>query len=350
MRAHRGDRVGGDRALLEGALEACQGLTGLGLRLRGRPKGQAGGADVVEVIAHGAPPVRFAGLARPALRAETLGAVADLAGGLPYPPLLAAPHVNPQAAERARELGIAFVDLAGNAHLRGPGLYVFVTGQRPAAKTRRHRTTQAFTPAGLRVVFALLVRPRLVAATYREIGAAAEVALGTVAAVLEGLVERGHLTPEGTAERRLLAPQRLAEEWVLLYPVRLRPKLVLGHFTAPDPGWWQTARFDPRRAVWGGEVAADKLTGRLKPARQTLYVRGKPDDTILANRLRPDERGDVEILEAFWTLDEGPEAGPEDVAPALLVYADLMATGDPRNVEVARLVRERHLRGVLGPA
>jgi hypothetical protein len=38
------------------------------------------------------------------------------------------------------------------------------------------------------------------------------------------------------------------------------------------------------------------------------------------------------------------------VAPALLVYADLMATGDPRNVEVARLVRERHLRGVLGPA
>ena len=97
-------------------------------------------------------------------------------------------------------------------------------------------------------------------------------------------------------------------------------------------------------------MAADRLTGRLKPGRQTLYVWGTPDDLILANRLRPDDKGEVEILEAFWTLDEGTEAGREDVAPALLVYADLMATGDPRNVEVARLVRERHLRGVLGPA
>ncbi len=350
MRAHRGDRAGGDRALLERALDACQRLTGLGLRLREQPKGHAAGADVVEVIAHGARPLRFTGLAQPALRAETLGAVADFARGLPYPPLLAAPHVNPQAADRARELGIAFVDLAGNAYLRGPGLYVFVTGQRPAAKARRYRTTQAFTPAGLRVVFALLQRPRLLAVTYREVAKATDVALGTVAAVLEGLVGRGHLTPEGTAERRLLAPQRLAEEWVLLYPVRLRPRLVVGRFTAPDPGWWQTARIHPGRAVWGGEVAADKLTGRLKPARQTLYVRGAPDEIVLANRLRPDDKGEVEILEAFWTLDEGPEAGPEDVAPALVVYADLMATGDPRNVEVARVVRERHLRGVLGPA
>ena len=77
---------------------------------------------------------------------------------------------------------------------------------------------------------------------------------------------------------------------------------------------------------------------------------GKPDDIILANRLRPDDKGEVEIPEAFWTLGEGPGTGPEDVAPALLVYADLMAAGDPRNVEVARLVRRRHLRGVLGPA
>jgi len=36
---------------------------------------------------------------------------------------------------------------------------------------------------------------------------------------------------------------------------------------AGGPGWWQTARIDPGRAVWGGEVAADRLTGRLKPGR-----------------------------------------------------------------------------------
>ncbi len=60
-----------------------------------------------------------------------------------------------------------------------------------------------------------------------------------------------------------------------------------------------------------------------------------------------DERGAVEILEAFWKPleDEEPQT-----APPLLVYADLMATGDPRNLEAARLVRERYLRGTADPA
>ena len=269
---------------------------------------------------------------------------------MPYPVLLAAPHVDAQTAERARELGMGFVDQAGNAHLRGPGLFVFVAGRRAPRMPRPNRAPRAFTPAGLKVVFAALLRPRLLEAPLRDIAAATGVALGTVAAVLDDLISRGYVAAEGAGERRLLAPERLAEEWTLLYPVRLRPKLVVGRYAAPGPTWWERARIPPQRAVWGGEVAADRLTGRLKPARQTLYVWGAPDQIILANRLRPDDRGDVEILEAFWEPAEDGEAAPADVAPPLLVYADLMATGDPRNVEVARLVREGHLRDLLGPA
>jgi hypothetical protein len=59
-----------------------------------------------------------------------------------------------------------------------------------------------------------------------------------------------------------------------------------------------------------------------------------------ANRLRPDERGAPEILEAFWTPIEG-DAPARQAAPPLLVYVDLMATGAPRILDVARLVRER---------
>jgi len=81
----------------------------------------------------------------------------------------------------------------------------------------------------------------------------------------------------------------------------------------------------------------------------TLYVWGAPDDVILANRLWPDERGAVEVLEAFWRPIEDGAAAPQ-TAPPLLVYADLVATGDPRNLEVARLVRERYLRAAVDPA
>ena len=52
-----------------------------------------------------------------------------------------------------------------------------------------------------------------------------------------------------------------------------------------------------------------------------------------------DERdGNVEILKKFWT---GGEIG--DVAPLLVVHADLVATADSRNLETAQIVYERYL-------
>lgn len=91
----------------------------------------------------------------------------------------------------------------------------------------------------------------------------------------------------------------------------------------------------------GDEVAAEKLTSYLKAGRVTPYVDGKPDRLILANRLRPDVNGEMEILETFWAM-EGPRQC-DDIAPALVVYADLMATTDPRNIETANLIRDQHL-------
>ena len=94
-------------------------------------------------------------------------------------------------------------------------------------------------------------------------------------------------------------------------------------------------------AYWGGEIAAEMLTGYLKPERITIYIEGKPDKLILAHRLRPDENGEIEILETFWATDEARQ--PNDAVPPLLVYADLMATTDPRNIETAKLIRDQHL-------
>jgi hypothetical protein len=332
------------------ALDVCNRLTGIEFCVVGAAElGDAANPTLVDATPRQGDPVRFCLIDRPTLRAEGVGALVDFGQRWPHPLLVAAPHVDRAAADRARELGLAFVDLAGNAHLHGPGLFVFIAGRRPPAKPRPTRAPRALTPAGLKVVFALLLRPERARAPLRELAAETGVALGTVAAVMADLLGRGHLTAQALGETRLLDAQRLADEWTLLYPVRLRPKLVRGRYTAPNPAWWERARIAPGRGVFGGEVAADRLTGQLKPARVTLYVWGAPDEVILAHRLRPDERGAVEILEAFWTPVEG-EADARQAAPPLLVYADLMATGDPRNLEVARMVRERYLRGTLDPA
>jgi hypothetical protein len=53
--------------------------------------------------------------------------------------------------------------------------------------------------------------------------------------------------------------------------------------------------------------------------------------------LRRDTNGNVEVLRRFWTFDNEDAA----LAPAPLVYADLMATGDGRCIETAKMVYER---------
>jgi len=49
-------------------------------------------------------------------------------------------------------------------------------------------------------------------------------------------------------------------------------------------------------------------------------------------KLIPDENGKVEIREPYWTIDNDHP----NIAPSLVVYTDLMVTGDPRNIKAAK--------------
>ena len=63
---------------------------------------------------------------------------------------------------------------------------------------------------------------------------------------------------------------------------------------------------------------------------------------------RRDPVGTVEILCKFWKL---PDVAPmEQVAPALLIYADLVSSMDDRNIETAGLVYERYIARLVGEA
>ena len=58
--------------------------------------------------------------------------------------------------------------------------------------------------------------------------------------------------------------------------------------------------------------------------------------------LRVDEEGDVEILDFFW--GDLPRAHNGGCVHPLLVYADLVASGEDRNIEVSQRVYDTHLR------
>lgn len=335
------------QALLHRALEALEATTGIHGRSPGNSKGYLDDA-MIEIHANGQCYPYVAEI-RCIDRFAILGEIKQHYAQ--QPPLLVAPHISTETAEKCRQLDLQFIDASGNTYLHGPGLYVFVKGQRPTEKRGFLMTGQegkrAGTAAHLRVIFALLYMPELLNAPYRKIAQAAGVALGTIGQVFDDLANRGILTGgKRRGGRVMLARSKLCDEWTTNYPITLRPKLNPRRFKAPTPDWWKTIDLTRYNAQWGAEVAVEKLTGHLRPSTATLYLHTEQGQQALTqlvaeNRLRPDREGNIEVLDAFWTVQG--VASNAQTAPPLLVYADLLATLDPRNLEAAKLIHDRYL-------
>ncbi len=279
------------------------------------------------------------------LNPHTLGLAVEQLKRLPEKVLLVTEYVNPNMAERLKQMDVPFLDTFGNAYVNAPPLFIYIKGHKAPARRPVERPTRAFVPAGLKVVFALLCRQELVDAPYRTIAQTANVALGTVAWVLDDLERLGHLLELGKRGRRLIRKRDLLERWVAAYPDQLRPKLFIGRYAAPHPDWWDRAQIRNFRAYWGAEVAAARMTRYLKPELVTVYIRDLPGRFLAANRLRTDPKGNVEVLQAFWNTN--CDWTDKEIVHPLLVYGDLLATGDARNLETARKIYDEQLTGLI---
>ena len=328
-----------EQRILNDAILALRRTTGIGARVHPPEPGRVRRTGAIIEVETDPRKHRFGAEVKTADRFEIPAMVKAKGQILPEPPLLVAPYITREVAERCRQLHLAFIDTAGNAYLDRPGLLVYVVGQaRPADLRQDH--FRALNPAGLQIAFALLCRTDLIRTTHREIATRAGVALGTVGPVIKDLEARGLLRFQTGRDRKLLDPERLVEEWVTHYPVTLRPKLNPRRFQAA-PERLQQADLIQQTAYWGGEPAAEKLTRYLRPAHFTIYAREPIAKLIAATRMRADATGNVEILDAFWNFE--PDIDFPDVVPPVLAYADLLATHDGRDAEAARMIYEQRI-------
>ena len=288
-------------------------------------------------------------------RLGALGAVQNhfAQGEMPYPVMLVAPYVTATTADECRRIKLPFIDTAGNAFIQAPRMFVFVKGQTKPKEEPGLLQGKATTATALRVTFVLLCDERLFNAPYRQIAKAANVALGTIGWTFFDLDERGFTTGGKIKKNRrvLLERRKLIDEWVTNFPIKLRPKLNVQRFTARDKTWWQNVNITKYDAQWGGEIAADRYIHDLRPATATVYMdpgaRTKNLGRLIADKhLRPETYGEIEVLDRFWDIDAEAEAvwGTTGAAPPLLVYADLLATNDPRNVAVGKQLYGKWLR------
>jgi hypothetical protein len=256
-------------------------------------------------------------------------------------------YAHRKIATMMKELGIQFIDTAGNMYINYPPTLIFIHGY-PRVDYAYALTYEEvmFGPAGLRVIFALLCKHELCNENYRIIKIAADVALGTVANIMKELTQKGYLIKQTNKQNKLIRRKELLDKWVDAYIEKLRPKKIIGQFRGVKPDFWQQTNLTPLEALWGGETAAYLMTRYLKPEITTIYADKPFNNLILDLKLRKDKNGNVEIRERFWNFNTIEEN--QKIVPPLLVYADLIATGDARNVETAKMIYDDYLERHIG--
>ena len=141
--------------------------------------------------------------------------------------------------------------------------------------------------------------------------------------------------------------EELIQRWAHAYLDGVRPGLFIGNFRFLEPStteWWKAFGMRSSGALWGGEVAANRLTDEyLRPQEYTIYVKEEGRPIIEKLRLVRDAVGPVHIFRKFWDDELDDLLNENQLVPPLIAYADLIATSDSRCKEAAQIILKERL-------
>jgi hypothetical protein len=262
--------------------------------------------------------------------------------------LVLAARLSPKVRELMHERGINYLEANGNCAIRTDGRYVYIDG-RPALAFEKEKRQRAFSKAGLRVGFLLLIDPKALEGTMATLAERSGTSIATVSIALRSMVQNGLLLEKGP--RELIVPDRgaLLHKWTEAYVDRLKPSLARGRYRFSKPeqaAAWMDLPIDTSTTCWGGEAAGALLTRHLHPGELTLYTTKPRLELVRDHQLIPDPQGKVFVYERFWDLPEANALGGR-CCPPVLAYADLIHSRDSRCLETAQLIHDDHLRTTL---
>ncbi len=253
--------------------------------------------------------------------------------------------IYPNIREKLKQEEINYIDLAGNVFLRLGNNIIYVDGKKDKKLKKAYITDRAFNKAGLILIFHLLHQKDYLNRPYREIANTLGIALGNVTYIVNSLTELGYIRKIEKQKYKLQNMEDLLQKWVQYYPLKLKPNLHLGDFKP----WgfnirdWKTFKLEPEIALWGAEPAANLLTNYLVPAALTIYTNKNRQEIIINLKLIPETTGILNVYKKFWEFKDDDKK----TVPPILIYADLMNTGDPRNIETAQKIYDKYIKEEL---
>ena len=338
-----------EQDIFQEAIQALETLPGLRIEMVSADNDGPGGLwDArLDVHVNGARH-RFAVEVKRALTKSSAGVLLSHKDRMDTSLLVISDRIYGAVAELMRGRGVCYLDTAGNCYLHDGPLFILIEGRKPKRSVKTD-PVRAFQDAGLRLIFLLLLDAEKANRTYRELAEMAGISRGAVGYVMSDLADLGYVIDVGGGRRTLLEREELLGKWVAGYGETLRPKLIRDRFRFKDADQrrhWRDISLKSINGLWGGEPAASLLTDYLRPEAFSIYTDAPKSQIVQATRLLPDPGGEVEVLGRFWNEEAvAPYLAPAEPpsAPPLLVYADLIASAVPRNLDTARLLYREEL-------
>ncbi|MGL5636994.1 MAG: type IV toxin-antitoxin system AbiEi family antitoxin [Bacteroidales bacterium] len=248
------------------------------------------------------------------------------------PALLIVGKIFPKQIDKLIAAGKNYVDRVGNCDIRYDNLTIKIAGIKNTEKIEIDKTTEPI----IKLVLYFLQEAKHVDQPFREIQDKTGVSLSTINKTTNILKAKNFLVTTENG-RRIAMRDELIEWWQQQYNEFLKPKLLVKRmaFRTPEARKnWKDILL-PYGMYWGGDCGANILDGYLIPGDFEIYSEVVSTQLFKTGAIVPDSNGEIKIYKKFWIGESD-----KNIAPKLVIYADLLGDGDSRCHEAALRLKE----------
>ncbi len=259
--------------------------------------------------------------------------------------LIVSDYISKPLKEKLRQKNVSYLDAAGNFYLKNSTTFIYVETNNTNRDSFK-KSNKAFSPAGLKVIYSLLIVPNLLTKSYRDIAEQSTVSIHTVGKVIKELLRDRYIVKENENNYIIKNKERLFQDWVTLFNKILRPKLKQKKYKSLKSNeelftsLEQNIKIGQNDTI-GGELAAQILTDYLIAESVHLYTEKSFLELSKQHKIIPSENGNVTLIEKFWKSEE---SNKQITINPILVYANLLDNPTPRNIETAQLLFQKNIQ------
>ncbi|AFZ26669.1 hypothetical protein Cylst_4598 [Cylindrospermum stagnale PCC 7417] len=263
-------------------------------------------------------------------------------------PLLVTDILSDEVVEELIRIDIEFIDTSGNIYINNSLFYILIKN---SSFYQKKTSSPTFNTNTLKVVYAILKKPKILLFSRDEIAEVAGVDINAVEVSLDSLFKLNYLQQQYGGRYKIENYTKLLERWDMGYLENLRSELVIDTFSPIRNIQFSDFLFQSLdivsgyKILVGGEFGASALfkTAYLQPTSIVLHIPNQLNYRIITTqlRLKPNVQGNITIIKQFSSYNF--YENNDMIADPLLIRAELLLYPDERLKETATRIYNEYI-------